>query len=116
MFAVKKKVFQKNVLTPNVVIQALNLQEVELKKIEEVLGKLCPNAKIVRMDSDSMRRKDSYEKVFSKFRTGKIDILIGTQMIAKGLDFPNVTLVGVTKCNLSLYVQIFVQEKELCNY
>ena len=77
------------------------------EKIEEVLGKLCPNAKIVRMDSDSMRRKDSYEKVFSKFRTGKIDILIGTQMIAKGLDFPNVTLVGVLNADLSLYVPDF---------
>ena len=77
------------------------------EKIEEVLGKLCPNAKIVRVDSDSMRRKDSYEKVFSKFRTGKIDILIGTQMIAKGLDFPNVTLVGVLNADLSLYVPDF---------
>ena len=77
------------------------------EKIEETLLKLCPNAKIERMDSDSMRKKDSYEKVFSKFKTGKIDILIGTQMIAKGLDFPNVTLVGVLNADLSLYFPDF---------
>jgi len=65
------------------------------ERIEEVLEKLCPKANIARMDSDTMRKKDSYRKVLGDFRTGKIDILVGTQMIAKGLDFPNVTLVGV---------------------
>lgn len=77
------------------------------EKIEEVLMKLCPSANIVRMDSDSMRKKDSYEKIFNNFRKGKIDILVGTQMIAKGLDFPNVTLVGVLNADLSLYIPDF---------
>jgi primosomal protein N' (replication factor Y) (superfamily II helicase) len=73
------------------------------EKIEEVLEKLCPKAKVARMDSDTMRKKDSYRTVLDQFRTGKIDILLGTQMIAKGLDFPNVTLVGVLYADMSLY-------------
>ncbi|MBT8046308.1 MAG: primosomal protein N' [Pontiella sp.] len=77
------------------------------EKIEEVLEKLCPNARVARMDSDTMRKKDSYRTVLDKFRTGKIDILLGTQMIAKGLDFPNVTLVGVLYADMSLHMPDF---------
>ncbi|HSR88635.1 MAG TPA: primosomal protein N' [Pontiella sp.] len=77
------------------------------EKIEEVLEKLCPNARVARMDSDTMRRKDSYRTVLDRFRTGKIDILLGTQMIAKGLDFPNVTLVGVLYADMSLHMPDF---------
>jgi primosomal protein N' (replication factor Y) len=77
------------------------------EKIEEVLSKICPNARVARMDSDTMRKKDSYRTVLDKFKTGKIDILLGTQMIAKGLDFPNVTLVGVLHADMSLHVPDF---------
>jgi primosomal protein N' (replication factor Y) len=77
------------------------------EKIEEILGKLCPKARVARMDSDTMRKKDSYRTVLDKFKTGKIDILLGTQMIAKGLDFPNVTLVGVLCADMSLHVPDF---------
>ena len=77
------------------------------ERIEEVLEKLCPNARVARMDSDTMRKKDSYRKVLDAFRVGKIDILLGTQMIAKGLDFPNVTLVGVLYADMSLHVPDF---------
>ena len=77
------------------------------ERIEEVLEKLCPNARVARMDSDTMRKKDSYRKVLDDFRVGKIDILLGTQMIAKGLDFPNVTLVGVLYADMSLHVPDF---------
>ena len=77
------------------------------ERIEEVLEKLCPNANVARMDSDTMRKKDSYRTVLDKFRTGKIDILLGTQMIAKGLDFPNVTLVGVLYADMSLHMPDF---------
>ena len=77
------------------------------EKIEEVLSKLCPNAKIVRMDSDTMRRKDAYQNVLDRFRCGKINILLGTQMIAKGLDFPNVTLVGVLNADIQLHAPDF---------
>jgi primosomal protein N' (replication factor Y) len=77
------------------------------EKIEEVLEKLCPKARVARMDSDTMRKKDSYRSVLDEFKVGKIDILLGTQMIAKGLDFPNVTLVGVLYADMSLHVPDF---------
>ncbi|MEI6891926.1 MAG: primosomal protein N' [Pontiella sp.] len=77
------------------------------EKIEEVLSKICPNARVARMDSDTMRKKDSYRIVLDQFKTGKLDILLGTQMIAKGLDFPNVTLVGVLHADMSLHVPDF---------
>jgi primosomal protein N' (replication factor Y) len=77
------------------------------EKMEEVLAKLFPKARMARMDSDTMRRKEAYQEVLGRFRSGKIDLLIGTQMIAKGLDFPNVTLVGVLNADLSLYMPDF---------
>jgi len=77
------------------------------EKIEEVMLKLFPKARIERMDSDTMRRKNAHRDVLAKFRTGKIDILIGTQMIAKGLDFPNVTLVGVVNPDHALHMADF---------
>jgi len=77
------------------------------EKIEEVMTKLFPKARIERMDSDTLRRKNAHRDVLGKFRTGKIDILIGTQMIAKGLDFPNVTLVGVVNPDHALHMADF---------
>lgn len=77
------------------------------EKVEAIACKLFPSANIARMDSDTMTRKDSYEKTLGAFRSGKIDILIGTQMIAKGLHFPNVTLVGVIYADLSLRIPDF---------
>jgi primosomal protein N' (replication factor Y) len=73
------------------------------QKVEEVLAKLFPNARVRRMDADTMKRKDDYRRVLGDFRSGKIDILVGTQMIAKGLHFPNVTLVGIIYADLALY-------------
>ena len=66
-----------------------------------------PNARILRMDFDTTRTKDSYEKILSAFANGEADILIGTQMIVKGHDFPNVTLVGVLAADMSLHVNDF---------
>lgn len=77
------------------------------QRIEGIVSKLFPKARVRRMDSDVMGRKDSYEEVLDAFKTGKIDILVGTQMIAKGLDFPNVTLIGVVYADLSLYIPDF---------
>jgi len=77
------------------------------QKVEDVLGKLFPKARVKRMDADVMKRKDDYRQVLGDFRTGKIDILIGTQMIAKGLHFPNVTLVGIIFADLSLNMPDF---------
>jgi primosomal protein N' (replication factor Y) len=73
------------------------------QKVEDVLGKLFPRARVQRMDADVMKRKEDYRKVLGDFRTGKIDILIGTQMIAKGLHFPNVTLVGIIFADMALH-------------
>jgi len=73
------------------------------QKVEDVLGKLFPRARVRRMDADVMKRKEDYRRVLGDFRTGKIDILIGTQMIAKGLHFPNVTLVGIIFADMALH-------------
>lgn len=77
------------------------------QKVEDIMGKLFPKARIARMDADSMTRKNAYRETLGAFRTGDIDILIGTQMIAKGLDFPNVTLVGIINADLGLHVPDF---------
>jgi primosomal protein N' (replication factor Y) len=77
------------------------------QKVEEVLGKLFPRARIRRMDADVMKRKNDYREVLGDFRAGKIDILIGTQMIAKGLHFPNVTLVGIIFADMALHLPDF---------
>ena len=59
------------------------------------------------MDSDTLKKKEDYKKILTAFRLGKIDVLIGTQMIAKGLHFPNVTLVGIIYADLSLHMPDF---------
>jgi len=77
------------------------------ERIEETVNKIFPKAAVKRVDSDTMTRKDAYHRVLGDFRTGKIDILIGTQMIAKGLHFPNVTLVGVVNADVILHMPDF---------
>ncbi len=77
------------------------------EKVEDTLIKLFPTARIKRMDSDVLKRKDDYRRILGDFRTGKIDILVGTQMIAKGLHFPNVTLVGIIHADLALHLPDF---------
>jgi primosomal protein N' (replication factor Y) len=73
------------------------------QKVESTLAKLFPHARVVRMDSDALKRKEDYRRILGDFRVGKIDILVGTQMIAKGLHFPNVTLVGIIYADLALH-------------
>jgi primosomal protein N' (replication factor Y) len=73
------------------------------QKVEDVLTRLFPKARVSRMDADTMKRKDDYRRTLGDFRTGKIDILLGTQMIAKGLHFPNVTLVGIIFADMALH-------------
>jgi primosomal protein N' (replication factor Y) len=77
------------------------------ERVEDTLTKLFPHARIKRMDSDVLKRKDDYRRILGDFRSGKIDILVGTQMIAKGLHFPNVTLVGIIYADLSLHMPDF---------
>ena len=72
------------------------------QRAEAALQKCFPRAKILRMDADSTTRRHSHDEILSAFRRGEADILLGTQMIAKGLDFPNVTLVGVLNADSAL--------------
>ena len=72
------------------------------EQIEEAVYREFPGARVLRMDADSTRSKESYEKILSAFADGKADILVGTQMIVKGHDFPNVTLVGILAADMSL--------------
>lgn len=74
------------------------------QQMEDVVKKQFPKARILRMDFDTTREKDSHEKILEAFANGEADILIGTQMIVKGHNFPKVTLVGVLAADLSLYV------------
>ncbi len=75
--------------------------------IEDELSEMLPEARILRMDADTTSSKFAFEKHFAAFGSGEYDIMVGTQMIAKGLDFPNVTLVGVLKTDNSLYAADF---------
>lgn len=77
------------------------------QKVEEVVRRVFPKARIARMDADSMTRKDAYRETLGAFKEGKFDILVGTQMIAKGLHFPNVTLVGIVNADLGLHLPDF---------
>lgn len=86
---------------------AIRFAGVGTERVEDTLTKVFPKARIARMDSDTLKRKEDYRRVLGDFRTGKIDLLVGTQMIAKGLHFPNVTLVGIIYADLSLHMPDF---------
>ena len=77
------------------------------EKVEANVSQIFPKAVVRRMDADSMTRKDLYRETLRAFRAGKIDVLVGTQMIAKGLHFPNVTLVGIINADLALHLPDF---------
>ncbi len=77
------------------------------QRIEEAVKRVLPRARIERMDTDTMSKKNRFREVLSQFRAGKIDVLVGTQMIGKGLDFPNVTLVGLVDADMSMHVPDF---------
>ena len=77
------------------------------QRLESVVSKFFPQARVQRMDADTTRGKDSHWRILGDFRTGKIDILIGTQMIAKGLDLPNVTLIGIVNADMGLHMPDF---------
>ena len=77
------------------------------ERVESTVSQIFPKAVVRRMDADSMTRKEAYRETLRNFRTGRIDILVGTQMIAKGLHFPNVTLVGIINADLALHLPDF---------
>ena len=77
------------------------------QRVEEIVNGLFPSAAVARMDTDSMQARGSHEKALEDFRAGKTRILLGTQMVVKGLDFPNVTLVGVINADTSIHMPDF---------
>lgn len=77
------------------------------EKVEAALYKIFPEIRVLRADADSTKHKGSLEKILNDFRTGKADVLVGTQMIAKGLHFPEVTLVGILNCDTTLNIPDF---------
>ena len=77
------------------------------QRIEEAVRRVLPRARLERVDTDTMAKKNRFRQILNDFRAGKIDVLIGTQMIGKGLDFPNVTLVGLVDADLSMHVPDF---------
>jgi primosomal protein N' (replication factor Y) (superfamily II helicase) len=82
---------------------AIRYSGIGTQKVEATLNKLFPHARVVRMDSDALKRKEDYRRILGDFGAGRIDILVGTQMIAKGLHFPRVTLVGIIYADLALH-------------
>ena len=85
----------------------IKMAGVGTQRVEAAVKKIFTGARIERMDSDTTGAKDAHAEILGRFRRGDIDILVGTQMIAKGLDFPNVTLVGVIHADLSLQMPDF---------
>lgn len=82
------------------------------EKVEEEIHRLFPDVKVLRMDNDTTRGKDGHLKILEKFRKGDAQILIGTQMVAKGHDFPAVTLVGIVDPDIGLYHSSFVSAEK----
>ena len=87
--------------------KALNYLGLGTQKVEEKIKELFNNAKVIRMDQDTTTKKGSYQKIIDDFSNKKYDILLGTQMISKGLDFSNVTLVGIINADTSLNIPDF---------
>lgn len=86
---------------------AIRFSGLGTQKLEAHVSVMFPDVPIMRMDTDTMQRPDSHEKALQKFREGETKILLGTQMIAKGLDFPNVTVVGVINADTGLHLPDF---------
>ena len=91
--------------------EKLNVKGVGVEQIHEELSKIFPEVEIDRMDVDSMRKKFAYEKLYEKIEEGETEIIVGTQMISKGLDFDNIELVAIPRADSLLYVQDFRAEE-----
>ena len=98
---------KKYVTCPKCKENSLNNLGVGTQKIEEEIKKIFPDCRVLRMDYDTTSRKGMHEKMIESFKNHEYDILLGTQMVAKGLDFPNVTLVGVINADTSLNIPDF---------
>ena len=96
---------------PKCFSENLNERGVGVEQIHEEIQKIFPDAEIDRMDVDSMRRKFAYEQLYERIEDGETDIIVGTQMISKGLDFENIEIVAVPKADSMMYVQDFRAEE-----
>lgn len=96
---------------PKCFSENLNERGVGVEQIHEEVSKIFPENEVDRMDVDSMRKKFAYEKLYEKIEEGETDIIVGTQMIAKGLDFDHIELVAIPKADSMLYVQDFRAEE-----
>ena len=92
---------------PNCGGSRLNPFGIGTEKVEESVAELFPKVRLARLDRDIARKKGALEEILASFRSREIDVLVGTQMVAKGLDFPNVTLVGVVAADISLNIPDF---------
>lgn len=88
-------------------VGAMRYMGTGIQRIEEIIGDFFPEKKFARMDSDATRGRHSHREILDDFRAGRIQILLGTQMIAKGLDFPTVTLVGVLDADVAMHLPDF---------
>lgn len=95
---------KKDEVCPECHEESLNYYGLGTEKLEERIKEMYPSARVVRMDQDTTRNKGMHERIINDFKDYKYDILLGTQMISKGLDFPKVTLVGVINANASLNI------------
>lgn len=95
---------KKDEVCPECHEESLNYYGLGTEKLEERIKKMYPSARVVRMDQDTTRNKGMHERIINDFKDYKYDILLGTQMISKGLDFPKVTLVGVINADASLNI------------
>lgn len=96
---------------PKCYSEKLNERGVGVEQIHEEIQKIFPDAEIDRMDVDSMRRKFAYEQLYEKIEDGETDLVVGTQMISKGLDFDNIEIVAIPKADSMMYVQDFRAEE-----
>lgn len=100
---------------PNCHEDGLNYLGLGTEKLEDYLINIFPTAKIIRMDRDTTLKKGSYEKIIEDFQNEKYDIMLGTQMISKGLDFPKVSLVGIINADATLNIPDFKSNENTFN-
>ncbi len=101
----------KPIFCPKCHSEKMNDRGIGVEQIQEELIKNFPEAEIDRMDVDSMRKKFAYERLYERIENGESDVIVGTQMISKGLDFDNIELVGIPRADQMIYVQDFRAEE-----
>lgn len=96
---------------PNCGSEHIRYGKAGTEKVVDEVKKLLPNVKVLRLDNDTTRTKTAYHEILGAFRRGEAQVLVGTQMVAKGHDFPNVTLVGILDADMSLYYSSYMSNE-----